>query len=712
MVVFEVRTFSLNQCTTSSQHSHTHTYTSGEFSPPNSKSSILGDVVDAGFDVMLSSGNLEISNKGLHVSAYPGNGSKLAVLNRSFEWGRVEWKMVLAPARRETQMLLGCVSTLASEDRSAVPFYSHDAYRINASHADCFFYQPSTGTLFERGVEIPKRVETAGAGAEIRFELDLRSRTMSVFINNRIQSIQFSEVSNSVRPCVLFENSANSHSQQSVWIESVQWEGAVPGSNVTSCLPCLKCNLKNADDFCTICYSEALGAAPCVQLMCGHLFHYHCLKDLVKRGYGSKHRIRFEHTRCPLCKEKIQHWAFKDEIARWNLLEDSVNEMALNRLRIEGNEKHKEIVEPWGEYYGNPLAFAMHIYVFYQCYKCQKPYFAGNQICGAAGDDEDSEEDDEEIAKQLLCSSCGAHNIETCPRHGKDWIQYKCRFCCRVASFHCWGNTHFCKECHKPGVWKSLVKYKTGKNLMKEGTGKRIFKDGSVYHKSSTCEEYFMCPARISNNPMDCPLRLAHLHAPNGTEFSLGCILCRDEKQQEHDDAQRELDKKHEDILLLLHRLDYGNIRDPFARPRGQKLLDVFIHFHLTEGNKAASSKVLKRIEMVAFLLRCAPKDWLANHNLTFKDLEEQRNLTGIMNVGSRRKERKRITTMYLSFLGTYGDQDEGAPALRVLRHLDGEEIAFIEPDMSGGESDDDDDDDDDDEAKGEEEEGGASADA
>ena len=66
----------------------------GEFAPSNSKSRIVGDVVDAGFDMNLSSGNLEISNKGLHVSALPGNGSKLAVLNRAFDWGIVVWKMV------------------------------------------------------------------------------------------------------------------------------------------------------------------------------------------------------------------------------------------------------------------------------------------------------------------------------------------------------------------------------------------------------------------------------------------------------------------------------------------------------------------------------------------------------------------------------------------------------------------------------------------
>ena len=99
-----------------------------------------------------------------------------------------------------------------------------------------------------------------------------------------------------------------------------------------------------------------------------------------------------------------------------------------------------------------------------------------------------------------------------------------------------------------------------------------------------------------------------------------------------------------------------------------------------------AQNKALKRVDMIAFLLRCASKDWLKKNNLTFKDLEEQRNLTGLINVGTRRKERRRITALYLSFIRTYGDQAEGVPTLRVIRHLDGEEVpekTTVEGDVS-----------------------------
>ena len=53
-------------------------------------------------------------------------------------------------------MLLGCVSMLGPEDEAVVPFYSYDAYRINA--ANQMLYSPTTGALFERGVELPTRI--------------------------------------------------------------------------------------------------------------------------------------------------------------------------------------------------------------------------------------------------------------------------------------------------------------------------------------------------------------------------------------------------------------------------------------------------------------------------------------------------------------------------------------------------------------------------
>lgn len=35
-----------------------------------------------------------------------------------------------------------------------------------------------------------------------------------------------------------------------------------------------------------------------------------------------------------------------------------------------------------------------------------------------------------------------------CPKHGTDYLEYKCRYCCSVAVFFCFGTTHFCNPCH------------------------------------------------------------------------------------------------------------------------------------------------------------------------------------------------------------------------------------------------------------------------
>ncbi len=48
--------------------------------------------------------------------------------------------------------------------------------------------------------------------------------------------------------------------------------------------------------------------------------------------------------------------------------------------------------------------------------------------------------------------------------HGKDWLAYKCRFCCTFANWYCWARTHFCASCHKSGVWQKLCEFRTGKN--------------------------------------------------------------------------------------------------------------------------------------------------------------------------------------------------------------------------------------------------------
>jgi len=122
-------------------------------------------------------------------------------------------------------------------------------------------------------------------------------------------------------------------------------------------------------------------------------------------------------------------------------------------------------------------------YVFYECFKCKKPYFGGKRVCVVNEISEFRKED-------LICGACSDFSdTQICKFHGKEFLEYKCRFCCNVAVWFCWGTTHFCNSCHL-------------------NAAQMIFKKKNELPACS-------CNRR---------------HPPNGEEWPLGCALCKSEK--------------------------------------------------------------------------------------------------------------------------------------------------------------------------------------
>ncbi len=40
---------------------------------------------------------------------------------------------------------------------------------------------------------------------------------------------------------------------------------------------------------------------------------------------------------------------------------------------------------------------------------------------------------------ELVCGGCAAgSDLAKCAKHGKEYIDFKCKFCCNVASWFCW----------------------------------------------------------------------------------------------------------------------------------------------------------------------------------------------------------------------------------------------------------------------------------
>ena len=254
-----------------------------------------------------------------------------------------------------------------------------------------------------------------------------------------------------------------------------------------TCLPCLQCAdvdglFVDADDFCSICWTDNLGAAPCVRMDCGHVFHAGCVNALIDRRWPGP-SITFGFADCPCCKAELAHLSIADKVEPIRKLRDDIRRKASTRLAFEGKDKDPEVTEKQSKYYNDPGGYAMDKYNYYLCFKCEKPYFGGERQCGADGGESFNPEElicpgcaavrspanfplalhyHVDVALQLSVACirtklgwCPSHSrcvqgdaAQICPKHGTDFLEYKCRYCCSVAVWFCFGTTHFCEPCH------------------------------------------------------------------------------------------------------------------------------------------------------------------------------------------------------------------------------------------------------------------------
>ena len=253
----------------------------------------------------------------------------------------------------------------------------------------------------------------------------------------------------------------------------------------TSCLTegCEDCHpQQNCEDFCVICYCETLSEAPCIELECGHVFHFHCLVGKLQRRWPTV-RITFTFLQCPLCTRSIAHQLLSHLLTPILKMKSNLESRFIERLRIENLLNCDALTSGHSPFYDRPLAYAEEYLTYYLCSKCDKPYFGGLKQCAdVEGDDIPREE--------LVCGGCSAGSA-VCKKHGTQFMEYKCRYCCNLAVWYCWGTTHFCDQCHSPP-------------------------------RKTVREE---CPGEER-----CPL--GGRHRPNGEEFAVGCAMCRSEARE------------------------------------------------------------------------------------------------------------------------------------------------------------------------------------
>jgi E3 ubiquitin-protein ligase MYCBP2 len=101
----------------------------------------------------------------------------------------------------------------------------------------------------------------------------------------------------------------------------------------------------NADTYCTICHISGLGAEPAVQLGCGHIFHFNCVKNLLEKKWVTP-RITFNFMNCPSCKKIIdcKHSPVLQELFDKALeVKVSVEKKAAERAKFEELDKEPRL---------------------------------------------------------------------------------------------------------------------------------------------------------------------------------------------------------------------------------------------------------------------------------------------------------------------------------------------------------------------------------
>lgn len=218
----------------------------------------------------------------------------------------------------------------------------------------------------------------------------------------------------------------------------------------------------DSEDTCLICLCD-FDDGDGVTLDCGHCFHRDCVAEFSVRADSFRAKgehIVFTYSVCPGgCGSHIRH-AAAPRSAYMTYLYWEMRRDAARQLRGVDNKTVEDLL-------------------YYVCCRCEKPFYGGERKCFRSLHAEPAKSPDE-----LICSDC--RDDFFCTHHNRDFVFYKCRYCCSPATHLSFGNRYLCDRCE--GLWETTEPQPTA------------------------------CPG-----PDKCPLMGSH--SENGS-FPLGCMLC------------------------------------------------------------------------------------------------------------------------------------------------------------------------------------------
>ena len=135
-----------------------------------------------------------------------------------------------------------------------------------------------------------------------------------------------------------------------------------------------------------------------------------------------------------------------------------------------------------------PMSESDHKLLYYQCIQCKNPYFGGLSDCES---NEETKEGYQPLKPEdIKCQTCRLDakvaSQQKCSVHGREYLEYKCKYCCKQADFLCANGIHYCVKCH----------------------------DNWAKVQPAPCLGFEQCP-------------LKGFHPPNGIEYYYGCAMCR-----------------------------------------------------------------------------------------------------------------------------------------------------------------------------------------
>ena len=193
-----------------------------------------------------------------------------------------------------------------------------------------------------------------------------------------------------------------------------------------TCMPCVYgCQPDHgisAYDKCRICSAEDLCEGPCVQLECGHVFHYGCIEEKLRYRWELQGpRISFAFMNCPLCREPMRSPVIAPIVKPLLKLKETVEKMVLLRLEYENLANHDSL-KKGGAFYKDKVGFGMHTFAYYECSKCSNPYYGGRHECA---DDLEADGGQKKWDRnELVCPKCLPFaTVSECHIHGSDFIE-------------------------------------------------------------------------------------------------------------------------------------------------------------------------------------------------------------------------------------------------------------------------------------------------